>query len=53
MTRQDIYKSQVVGLESVDPYEAASRISLLESQLQASYAVTARLSNLSFLYFMD
>ena len=52
-TRQNIYKSQVVGLEGVDTYEAASRISLLESQLQASYAVTARLSNLSFLYFMD
>jgi flagellar hook-associated protein 3 FlgL len=50
--RQDIYKSQVVGLEGADPYEAASRISLLESQLQASYAVTARLSNLSFLNFM-
>lgn len=51
-TRQDIYKSQVLDLEGVDPYEAASRVSLLQSQLQASYAVTARLQSLSFLNFM-
>jgi flagellar hook-associated protein 3 FlgL len=51
-SRQDIYKSQVVDLEGVDTYEAASRINILESQLQASYAVSARLANLSFLNFM-
>ena len=39
-------------MEGVDPYEAATRLSALETQLQASYAVTARLSRMSFLNFL-
>ena len=50
--RIDIYQSRVLDLEGVDSYEAATRISLLETQLQATYAVTARLSQLSFLNYM-
>jgi len=50
--RLDIYKNRILDLEGVDSYEAATRISLLESQLDASYAVTARLTQLSFLEYM-
>ncbi|MBP0484583.1 flagellin [Sagittula salina] len=50
--RMALYKGRVSDLVSVDPYEAATRITALETQLQASYAVTARLSSLSFLNFM-
>ena len=57
MTAQEdrvaVYESRVLALESVDPYEAASRVSTLQSQLQASYAVTSRLANLSILNFMS
>jgi flagellar hook-associated protein 3 FlgL len=38
---------QVVRLEGVDPYETASRINLLISQIETSYALTARISQLS------
>lgn len=48
----DIYSYRLVDIESVDPYEAASRLNLLQSQLEASYAVTARLSRLSILNFI-
>jgi len=50
--RNVLYNSQILSLEGVDPYEAASRMSQLQTQLEATYAVTARLSNLSFLNFM-
>ncbi|MGC9370105.1 MAG: flagellin [Paracoccaceae bacterium] len=51
-SRNDLYNSQILSLEGVDPYEAASRMSQLQTQLEATYAVTARLSKLSFLNFM-
>lgn len=47
-----IYNSRVDQLIGVDAYEAATQITALETQLQASYAVTARLSQLSFLNYM-
>lgn len=50
--RRDIYNSRVLALESVDPYEAGSRVKTLEAQLQASYAVASRLANLSILNFL-
>ena len=50
--RQDLYNSQVLSLEGVDPYEAATRLNSLQTQLEATYAVTSRLSRLSFLNFM-
>ncbi len=52
LDRKDLYQSRVLDLEGIDAYDAATRISLLETQLQASYAVTARLSQLSFLSYM-
>ncbi|PYE84376.1 flagellin [Pseudoroseicyclus aestuarii] len=51
-SRSDLYQQQVLSLEAVDPYEAATRVSELETRLQATYAVTARLSGLSLLNFL-
>ncbi|MGY6704317.1 flagellin [Roseinatronobacter sp.] len=50
--RQSLFNSQVLTLEGVDPYEAATRLSQLQTQLEATYAITARLSRLSFLNYM-
>ncbi|MGI3170970.1 flagellin [Pseudooceanicola sp. C21-150M6] len=47
-----ILTDQISSLEGVDAYEAATRLTSVETQLQASYAVTARLQSLSFLNFM-
>jgi flagellar hook-associated protein 3 FlgL len=40
------------GMEEIDAYEAATRLSQLETQLQALYEVTARTSQLSILSFL-
>ncbi len=47
-----VYSTRVSDLIGVDSYQAATEITALETQLQASYAVTARLSQLSFLNYM-
>ena len=44
--------NQIVALEGVDPYEAATRLALLETQLESTYTITARLQNLSFVNFV-
>lgn len=51
-SRVDLYNSRILDIEGVDPYEAATRVTNLQNQLEASYAVTARLSKLSYLNFM-
>lgn len=50
--KREVLTLHISDLESVDPYEAATRLTSAETQLQASYAVTARLSQLSFLNYM-
>jgi len=40
------------GLVSVDPFEAATRLEAAQSQLEALYTVTARLSRLSLVDFL-
>ncbi|ETX28893.1 flagellin [Roseivivax isoporae] len=50
--RRDLLHGESNALEGVDPYEAATRMSDLETRLQASYAVTARLAQMSFLNFL-
>lgn len=54
--RQDslmaIYNNRVMDIEGVDQYEVATRLESLSAQLEASYAVTVRLKNLSLLNFM-
>ena len=39
-------------LEGADQYDAATRLTQLQNQLESSYAVTARLSRLSFLNYL-
>jgi flagellar hook-associated protein 3 FlgL len=48
----DILTTQVNALETIDPNEAATRVSALLTQIEASYALTARLMNLSILNYL-
>ncbi len=48
----DILSEQVTGLENVDPFEAASRVNTLMTQLEAGYALTARMQRLSILDYL-
>ncbi|KAF0674642.1 flagellin N-terminal helical domain-containing protein [Profundibacterium mesophilum] len=50
--RSDLYNSQILSLEGVDTYEAATRVAQLQTQLEATYSITARLSRLSFANYM-
>jgi flagellar hook-associated protein 3 FlgL len=50
--RGDLYARHTDKLENVDAFEAASRVQQLSTQLEAAYAVTARISRLSFLNYM-
>jgi flagellar hook-associated protein 3 FlgL len=56
VTRQSdlafVYQTQINGFEAVDPYEAATRLSAMETQLQAAYSVTSRISRLSILNYL-
>ena len=40
------------AIESVDPYEAATRVNSLMTQLETSYAITARISRMSLLSYI-
>jgi flagellar hook-associated protein 3 FlgL len=42
----------IAAMESVDPYEAATRVNVLMSQLESSYAVTGRISRMSLLNYI-
>ncbi|UWR30772.1 hypothetical protein K3758_04380 [Sulfitobacter sp. W002] len=44
--------AEVMNLEGVDQYDAATRLTQLQNQLDSSFAVTARLSRLSFLNYL-
>lgn len=50
--KRDLYTGQINAIENVDPYEAATRLTELQTQLEASYMVTSRLSKLSFLNYI-
>ncbi len=45
--QMNIINEQVVSLENVDPYETASQVNQLVSQIEVSYALTARIAQLS------
>ena len=47
-----VRRSQISDYISVDPYEAVTRMQSLETQLQASYQVSAQLSGMSILNFL-
>lgn len=48
----DVFSSRVNQLEGVDLLEASTRVLQLETQLQASYTITSRISKLSFLNYV-
>lgn len=50
--QRDILSREVGALESVDPFEAATRVTDLMTRLEAGYALTARLQRLSLLNFL-
>lgn len=50
--RTAILTRNVAALEGVDPYEAASRVNALMSQLEVSYTLTGKLMGLSLVNFI-
>lgn len=48
----NILTTQVNSLEAVDPNEAATRVSSLLTQIESSYALTARIMGLSILNYL-
>lgn len=48
----DLFERHILDLESVDPYEASTRVSTLLSQIETSYALTARIQQLSLTRFL-
>jgi flagellar hook-associated protein 3 FlgL len=44
--------SAISAFESVDPYEAATRVNLLMTQLESAYALTGRISKMSLLSYI-
>ncbi|WP_367718145.1 flagellar hook-associated family protein [Nitratireductor sp. GISD-1A_MAKvit] len=51
-TQVDLLKTLIKDSEGIDPYEAATRVNDLRAQLDASYALTARLQQLSLLNYL-
>jgi flagellar hook-associated protein 3 FlgL len=48
----DIITTHIGALESVDPYEAQTRLAALTTQIETSYALTARIQRLSLLNYL-
>lgn len=44
-----VQRKQIVTYENIDPYQVATEMSSLETQLQASYSVSSRLAGLTIL----
>ncbi|SHF50005.1 flagellar hook-associated protein 3 FlgL [Loktanella atrilutea] len=51
-SRGTLLAKEQLLLEGTDQYDAATRLTQLQTQLESSYAVTARLSRLSFLNYL-
>lgn len=49
---KSVYTNRINAFEGVDSYTAASRLTQLQTQLQATYAATAQISKLSILNYM-
>jgi len=47
-----VQKDQIAAYENVDPYEAATRLNSLKTQLEASYSVSAQLARLTILNYL-
>jgi len=51
-TQVTLFKTSLQDLQGVDPYEAATRVNTLLTQIETSYALTARLQQLSLLNYL-
>ena len=51
-SREGRLASALQALEGVDPYEAATRLNLLMTQLETSYALTGRINRMSLLSYI-
>ncbi len=51
-TQADLFEKHISDLQGVDPYEAANRVNDLMSHIQTSFALTARIQQLSLLNFL-
>ncbi len=49
----DLFETQIGNMVKVDPYEAATRVNDLLSQIETSYALTARIQQLSILNYIS
>lgn len=50
--QMNIMTAGITQLEAVDPYEASTRVSTLLTQIETSYALTARIQQLSILNYL-
>ncbi|MBB5704037.1 flagellar hook-associated protein 3 FlgL [Ochrobactrum daejeonense] len=50
--QQKILNQSVLNLEEVDPYEAATRVNALKTQVETSYSLTVQLQNMSLLNYL-
>lgn len=51
--QSDLYQRFISDMEGVDPYEASTRVSSLLAQIETSYALTARIQQLSLTRFIS
>lgn len=51
-SQMDVLAQHLSSLESVDPYEASTRVNTLLTQIETSYALTARIQQLSLLNYL-
>lgn len=51
--QSELFEKQIGNMVNVDPYEAATRVNDLLSQIQNSYALTARIQQLSILNYLS
>ncbi|WP_099863989.1 flagellar hook-associated family protein [Pararhizobium haloflavum] len=50
--QKDVVATYIGELEGVDPYEASTRMNTLLTQMEASYALTARIQQLSLMNYL-
>lgn len=50
--QSDLLNKQIVGIEAVDPAEASARVSSLQTQIETSLSLTARLQKISLINYL-
>ena len=48
----DLFQRNITQMQGVDPYEASTRVSTLLQQIETSYALTARIQQLSLVKYL-